>query len=373
MDYLQVTFRLDALPSEAPDLIEAVLLEQTVETPADVARRDTFVREQMMGLVQEIKALGGSSVRATLAIPILTAGIDPAQFLTVLFGNVSLHTHVALESFEIPPTLESFFPGPRFGIGGLRDRLGVRDRPLTCSALKPVGLSTARLSELCRSFARGGIDVIKDDHYLANQPFSPFDERVRACQDIVEDVSADTGRRVIYCPNLSGTPDDVLRQLEFAQAQGVGAVMLAPAIMGLPFVYQLVHAHLDVPLLAHPSFSGSNRIPTEVLLGRIFRLFGADAVIFANYGGRFGYTPEECGRIATELRAPWSEIAASWPVPAGGMTVERAGELIDFFGIDTMLLVGGNLLLAGDDLLDRTREFTAAVAEAAAHRPLGTP
>ena len=44
-----------------------------------------------------------------------------------------------------------------------------------------MGLSTDALAELCGTFARAGIDVIKDDHGLADQAWSRFEERVPAC------------------------------------------------------------------------------------------------------------------------------------------------------------------------------------------------
>jgi ribulose-bisphosphate carboxylase large chain len=49
------------------------------------------------------------------------------------------------------------------------------------------------------------------------------------------------------------------------------------------------------------------------------------------------------------------------PVPAGGMLVERVPELLDRYGADSMLLIGGNLLIAREHLLERTREFVTRV------------
>ena len=53
------------------------------------------------------------------------------------------------------------------------------------------------------------------------------------------------------------------------------------------------------------------------------------------------------------------------PVPAGGMRLERVEELLDFYGPDTMLLIGGNLLIDHERVLQRTQEFVERVA---AHR-----
>ena len=365
MEFLQVTYRIAAGADEVAEQAGAMLLEQTVETPADVAQHDAFVRENMMGSIREIIPAGEGSFRVRLSLPMVTASVDPAQFLNVLFGNVSLHAHVRLERFELPEAMRPLFPGPRFGTEGLRERTGVWHRPLTCSALKPVGLPTAKLAALCRTFAEGGLDLIKDDHYLSDHPFSPFEQRVRACQDAVEEVAARTGHRALYVPNLSGTPDQVKRQLDFAQARGVGAVMMAPMLLGLPSFLEVVRDHLEVPVLAHPSFAGATRIAHEALLGRLLPLYGADAVIFANYGGRFSPSREACTRLAETLRTPWPPYRPALPVPAGGMKVERVAELVAFFGIDTMLLIGGSLLQAGDALRERSRVFVANVERVA--------
>ena len=48
-----------------------------------------------------------------------------------------------------------------------------------------MGLSATDLAELAYRFALGGIDLIKDDHGLTNQPFCPFEERVRRCAEAV--------------------------------------------------------------------------------------------------------------------------------------------------------------------------------------------
>jgi ribulose-bisphosphate carboxylase large chain len=45
------------------------------------------------------------------------------------------------------------------------------------------------------------------------------------------------------------------------------------------------------------------------------------------------------------------------------MSVERVPEMVADYGRDTMLLIGGGLLTAGDALLDRSREFVRRVRE----------
>lgn len=374
MKSLEVTYHLPARDAEAKQLAASLLLEQTVEVPAAVAQRYPAVRQDMMGRLLSVTEASGGGAHARLALPAVTAQSNTAQLLNVLFGNASLHRGVRLVDFELPPALLETLPGPRFGVGGLRALTGTAEAPrlLTATALKPVGRSTPALARLCRTFAAGGLDLIKDDHYLADQPQSRFAARVRACARAVDDAAQETGRQALYAPHLSGPPDALRRQAEAAQKAGAGAVLLAPMLVGLPVLAELVEKHLDVPVLAHPSFAGAGAaVAPAALYGKLFRLFGADAVIFAGYGGRFVMSEKDCAAIAEALRRAWPReeeppVRPAWPAPAGGMAVGRVPELARFYGPDTILLIGGSLLKADEGaLLERTRAFAKAVRDAA--------
>jgi ribulose-bisphosphate carboxylase large chain len=132
-------------------------------------------------------------------------------------------------------------------------------------------------------------------------------------------------------------------------------------IAGLANFHRLVCQHPGIAFIAHPTMAGAARIAPALLLGKLFRLFGADAVIFPNHGGRFGYSPDTCRAIASTALAERCGLKACVPVPAGGMTTDRLREMLDFYGADVMLLIGGALLEAGDRLTDMTRAFVATV------------
>lgn len=361
MSRVLATYRVHAPAAEIEQAAQALALEQSVELPLE-AVRDAAIVEHVVGRVEGITehAPGVFDVRIGLAET--TMGGDVAQTLNMLFGNSSLHAHVELLDVDFSAAQAARFGGPRFGIAGLRERLGVHGRPLTCAALKPQGLSPQALAQLCESFARGGIDIVKDDHGLADQACAPFAERVRACQQAVRRVERETGRTVLYAPSLVGSPRALVEQLRIVHDEGVGAVLMAPSLVGLPVFHELVLAQLQVPVLAHPAWAGAARVAPSLLLGRLFRLLGADAVIFPNHGGRFAYAPAVCHAIADAARSPWHGLKPTLPVPAGGMSVERVPEIVAAYGVDCMLLVGGSLLLA-EDVQARTLAFTAAVAQ----------
>ena len=174
----------------------------------------------------------------------------------------------------------------------------------------------------------------------------------------------ETGRASIYAPSLVGPPRALVAQAHIARQEGVGALLLAPAPIGMPAFNELVAENVDVPVIAHPAYAGAVRVAPSLLLGRLFRWLGADAVIFPNFGGRFAYSREVCAQIANNNRCDWAGYAPTLPVPAGGLTMGRVTELVEFYGPDVMLLIGGALLAPADRLAERTRIFVAAMEAA---------
>lgn len=337
---------------------QAIAVEQSVEMPLS-AIEDARVMAEIVGRVEDISDLGAGVFAVRIALAAATIGDDAGQLLNMAFGNTSLHADVVLADIVLPPGLATAFPGPRHGVAGLRALCGAETRALTCSALKPQGLPPAGLAVLAARFARGGVDFIKDDHGLADQAFSPFAERVRAIATALRGVAAETGKLTQYVPSLSGDLDRMRRHLGVAREEGLRCAMLAPMIAGVATLHTLARENPDMAFFAHPALGGAARIAPELLIGKLFPLFGADAVVFPTYGGRFGYSQATCRTLADNARAIGP---GALPVPAGGMTLARVPEILDFYGPDTMLLIGGNLLDAKQRLTEETANFVAAVA-----------
>lgn len=351
----------------------AIAVEQSVEMPVE-AITDPGVLENVVGRVESIRELeaGRFEVRIGLAAATVStlAGPEPGQLLNMLFGNSSIHDDVTLADAILPAAMLTAFGGPGQGLAGLRARSGAQDRALTCSALKPQGLDAKGLAAIAGELAAGGLDFIKDDHGLADQAYSPFAERVPRIADAVARARRDgkTG----YLPSLNGTLDQMRRQIEVARAAGVDAVLIAPMIAGLATFHALVRENPGIAFMAHPALAGASRIAPPLLLGRLFRLLGADATVFPNHGGRFGYSPQTCHALAAAALGPLGTLRGTAPVPAGGMTPDRAPEMLQFYGTDVMLLIGGGLLAAGPRMREETARFTAAVADAAARTAIRT-
>lgn len=384
------TYRVRAQAGEVRARAHALALEQSIEMPLEAVAQQ-FVRDRVVARVESIgpadsaadvvagsAAGGGFDVKLSFATR--TTGLEAGQLLNMLFGNCSLQPDVELLGFEPGCELLQALPGPRFGVDGWRRALGLDRapaRPLTCTALKPQGQSPQQLAELARTFALAGIDVIKDDHGIADQDYARFGPRVAAVQRAIERAASERkpAGRTLYAPTLSGGPRRIAEQLRIVRGEGVGAVLVCPMLSGVPTLVELVRSEADVPILAHPAFAGSVRIAPDLLLGRLFRMFGADATIFPNFGGRFSYGRDSCRAVARRAREPLGTMAAILPVPAGGMGTERVDEMIEEFGTDVMLLIGGHLLAgataSGDSVRARAAAFVERVARASAAAPAG--
>jgi ribulose-bisphosphate carboxylase large chain len=358
VDRILATYRIAGKESGSRARAEALAAEQSVEMPVS-AIGDELIRREIVATVVEIRPHAGG-FEVVLGIAPATTGNEASQLVNMLFGNCSLQPEVELIDVEFPAGYEKAFPGPRFGIEGIRTLAGAGKRALTCTALKPQGSSAGDLARLARTFALAGLDVIKDDHGIANHAYAPFEERVRAVQHAVTEANRETGGRTLYAPTFSGGPRALAEQARIAKECGVKLALVAPMLIGLPAFVEL-QVDLDIPVMAHPAFAGAGRIAPPLLLGRLFRLLGADATIFPNHGGRFSYSRTTCLAIAAAARDPWHGLQPTLPVPAGGMTLDRVDEMLAGYGPDTMLLIGGGLLSAKEKLLERAKEFVAAV------------
>ena len=349
---LQVDYLLTCQPDEDPEAkLRDIALEQTVELPRDCVPDALY--ERVVGRVERFSALPDHRFEATLSFNPALVGGELTQLLNTLFGNISLKDGIRLTDIRWPRELLDAFGGPAFGMTGLRQLTGVPGgEALLCTALKPVGLDADALAERAYRFALGGMDIIKDDHGVADQADAPFVERVTACQSAVAQANAETGGNSLYFPNVTAPWHLLEARMTVAREAGCRGVLISPWITGLDTMRWL-RGRFGLALMAHPALTGSyfrpdHGISPDLLLGDLFRLTGADASIYPNTGGRFGFSLATCEAINHRLRYPMGELLPAAPTPGGGMDVARAPGWIEQYGADTIMLIGGSLYAQGD-------------------------
>jgi len=374
---LVATYDLAGSPEAARLRAESIAVEQTIEFPADLVADDD-IRGHIIGRIEALDRIDGDRSRARISYAVETIGGELPQLLNVLFGNCSLFPGVRLVGLDLPTELLATLPGPRYGIDGLRRLFDAPTRPLLATALKPMGRSSEALAEVASVLAAGGIDIIKDDHSLANQPFAPYAERVRACAAAVRRANDESGGRSIYMPALNGPVDELSDRARLARDAGAGGLLVLPGLAGMDVIRWLAESdEIGLPIMAHPAFLGSLVVGEDagiehgLLFGTLFRLAGADLAVFPSYGGRFSFSIDACASIAHASAAPLGDKPASVPAPGGGMTLDRLDELVAFYGPDVALLVGGDLHRG--DLLANVRRMRAAVDSVASPVRAGAP
>ena len=362
----KVVYRVLGNEAEAYEKAKDICLEQTVEFPGELVPEGA-VADYIVGKIEAFEAFDEISHRATISYHVDSAADELTQLLNVIFGNISIKSGIRVEALELPKSILKVFKGPRFGKEGLRKLIGVEGRPLLFTALKPMGLTNKELAELAYKFALGGIDIIKDDHGLANQKFSPYEERVRLCAEAVNRANKETGYKCIYVPNITAPHLEVVPRARLAKELGAGGLLISPGLTGLDAMREIAEDdNIALPIFSHPAFQGSyvlsdNGISHSVLFGQIPRLAGADATIYPNFGGRFSFSIEECRSIAEASNSNMGHLKTIFPCPAGGMSLQSIPESLKVYGNDVVFLVGGGLFRQGPDIIENCRYFKGLV------------
>lgn len=325
-----------------------ICIDQTVEASEEVLTPD--LRERIVGRIEQFRPLSPNRYEASITYRGDLIGRDCAGLLNVLFGTSSLRAGVRLMAFDLPDVLLSRWRGPRFGLPGIREASNVQDRALICAVLKPLGRSPRELADLAFQVALGGVDLIKDDQGLMDQPFCPFDERVARCAEAVAKGATERGRPCLYFPHVSGAADQMLRRAHFAKQTGANGLLLAPGLTGFDALRTVAEDDtVALPVASHPAFLGSyavhpdNGIAPAALYGQLPRLAGADISIYPSYGTGYAMTKEDCVAIAAACRSPWRHLRPMAPTAAGRIGFEQVAEVGPLYGRDVVFILGSRI------------------------------
>ena len=362
---LVVTYVLRGDSADCSRRARLLAIEQTAEVSPGLCAGSYF-EDRVLGRVESVVPAGVDHCDVVIRFPADVVGTDFSQLFSVVFGNVSLWSGVRVASVQPTPGLATAIGGPRLGIEGVRKRLGVPLRPLLMSAVKPLGRSSSELAAYAYDLARGGIDIIKDDHGITDQVFAPFEARVEAVSAAIARAVSETGRNCLYCPTITGPVDVIIDRARFARDAGAGALLLSPMVVGPDFM-RVVGRETDLPVVAHPALTGAffahddHGISLPVLLGTLMRLAGADLVVFPGWGGRFPFSREGCAAVDRALKAEMGGVRSAFPVPAGGLSLDHVPGMLEVFGRDVVFLIGSALYERSPDLAANAAYFRSLV------------
>ncbi len=266
------------------------------------------------------------------------------------------YQQVAYLDFELPEKALRRFPGPKFGIKGSREFIGLNDdQPLMGTIIKPCcGLTPEESAEKAYQAALGGVVLMKDDEKMMNPEYCPFEKKVRLISEGLKKAQDETGKRVIYAPHLTARPDKIrdmaLRAIEY----GATGVMFNAILANNLGTVEILASDPDinVPIYVHSGgrsalSTGPRRID-EVVTAKLTRLCGGD---YFQIGvmGQFNVhvaslDPPMLIRLNEIFQQPMSGIKDTVSVTAGGLGAANLGKNIEAFGYDFAPLAGSNVL-----------------------------
>lgn len=365
-DSIIATYILSGDSAMVSSTARAIAYEQTVELPEQLVTDPEILKHVVGSIVGVDPVVPEKMYKVRIAYPGAAEFKLLNPLFNLLYGNVSMYSNVRLVDLDFPPCVTSAFRGPQFGIKGLRTLLGVFGRPLLATAIKPRGTTVENMANLAYQFAMGGGDIVKDDQNLFDADFDAFCSRVDKIASAVDKANAQTGRRCLYLPHLTGSDEALDKAAEFIHSRNLVGALVCPMVLGLERTRAITNRY-NLLSMMHPALTGaftngfSEGIAHGVLLGTLFRLAGADISVFPAPGGRFAYSYSQCKEIDTALKRPFGNLRKAMPSPGGGMRFELIPELIRNYGIDSVLLIGGALHGYGADLSESTSRFLDAI------------
>jgi 2,3-diketo-5-methylthiopentyl-1-phosphate enolase len=277
-------------------------------------------------------------------------GSSLPMMLSTVFGNIAASGMLKWIDVAFPKKYVAQFKGPKFGVEGVRDILGVHDRPLLNAMIKPnIGWTPDEGAEIFYQAASGGVDIIKDDELLpANEPFCPLEERVRKNMAMEKRAYEETGEHTLYAVNITDDPGKVRDNAMRALDNGANCLMLNAYTAGLGTLKSLTEdPDINVPVLAHSDFVGAYSASTytgvsaPLVMGKITRLCGGDFQIGGHPWGKFPVPYSMFMRTFRFFTQPWWNIKPMFYLFSGGTTQLSVAEAVKNCGIDVVVAAGG--------------------------------
>ncbi len=284
--------------------------------------------------------------------------IDPetdgiSQLLCTLAGgqyDISILEQVRLLDFQLPQHWASFFPGPRFGLSGIREILKVYDRPLLGAIIKPkTGLSPKLIAEICYELALGGCDFIKEDEILGNPFFCRMEERVPLISEILQRASRKTGTKTLYAPCLTVGVKHLKEHCRKAVRLGATALHFN-LYCGLSS-YRMIAEDPQISVPIHVQRSGDMAYTKDPHHGidagvicQAIRLCGGDLTHAGMLGGYIATPPEQLERYLEILKGPFFGFRSTIPAISGGTHPGLVQVTYERLGKDIMFMVGGAIM-----------------------------
>jgi len=301
--------------------------------------------------------------------------------LAGIVGNIAGMKMVSAMRFydiRFPKKMISAFPGPKFGVEGVRKLLKKPKGCLVATVPKPkigrTDLEQAHLANTLFTSGKGTYEGIKDDENLTNLSFNNFYKRAKLVLEELRKAEKKTGNKKFYLCNITHSDfDEMIKRAEFIKKHKGIFMMVDVITTGFSAVDTLRRRNLGLAIHAHramhgfitrdnsPGVHGTGKLYgfsiSMIVIAKLFRLLGVDSI----HGGSPLAKMEDYGEaeyikdvlqkknLKTHKKIPtlgqeWGKIKPVWMTASGGLHPGDFESILKILGDDIIIQCGGGLL-----------------------------
>ncbi len=353
-------------PAGGFDILSAasrVAAESSVGTWTEITTATEFTHS-LRARVFEVK---GSFVKIAYRPELFEEG-SMSQIWSAIAGNIfgmKALKGLKLEDVYWPPSIVKSFPGPLYGIKGVRNILKIYDRPILATVPKPkVGLTPDEYAQAAYEIWIGGVDLVKDDENHTSMKFSRFIERVEKVLKARDKAEMETGERKGYLANITAPYNEMIKRAKIVKDFGGEFVMIDILTTGWSAVQGFREENEDLKLAvhAHRAFHAAfDRNPRHGVSMKVIaesaRLVGVDHLHVGTVVGKLVGDKLEVVTLIDILRKRrlresikkkllaknWYRIKPVLPVSSGGLHPGLVPDILNIFGKEVLIQVGGGV------------------------------
>jgi len=335
-----------------------VALESSIGTWTEVPGKK-YVKK----LKAKVFSIKGNNIKVAYPKELFESDNVP-NILSSIAGNIfgmKAVKAIRLEDVSFPKSILKNFPGPMYGIKGIRKMMGVKNRPLVGTIIKPkLGLVTKDHAQSAYESWVGGCDFVKDDENLASQKFNVFEKRLVKTLEMADKAEAETGEKKAYLVNVTAETKEMMKRAQLAEQQGSKYIMIDILTAGWAALQTLREADFKMALHAHRAMHAAfDRNPRQgismMVIADFARLIGVDQIHIGTGIGKLEGEIEDIEEISEEIESEsvkatkkrleqkWGEIKSTLAVSSGGLHPGHVPFLIKHLGKDLVLQAGGGI------------------------------
>ena len=287
------------------------------------------------------------------------------QLVSSIMGNIygmKAVDSLRLEDVKWSRDYIKSFKGPQYGIKGVQELLGIKNRPVLATVPKPkVGYYPLEHAHVGYEAWTGGVDLLKDDENLTNQSFNPFEKRLKASIELMKKAEKETGDKKGYWINIAAETNEMIRRAKLVKKSGNKFVMIDILAAGWASLQTMreVTQDLGLAIHAHRAFHSTfDRNPRHGIsfkvIAEMARMIGVDTLHIGGMGKLAGGAIEvcenhlkaskQCNAAGKDmLEQDWYGLNPCMSCCSGGLHVGITERLLKLVGNDVAIQAGGGI------------------------------